>query len=335
MTDNESPNVEGAKVAGFLPYRGWWPFIAGALSGIVLRLIYSGNPGTAYAAMAASFIFFAPVVVGAVTIFVAERSRQRSWWYYAWAGAAANLLFVAGTMLVLIEGIICAVIILPLFAALGAIGGLLMGAICRAVPWRSHVLFGFTAVPLVLAAVGPVEAPIPSISIIEKSRTVDAAPEVIWKQLESARDIREPEVGRAWMYRIGVPLPLEGVTSTNGDKHVRQVRMGHGIHFEQVASEWVPNKRVRWTYKFSDDSFPPGSLDDHVRIGGEYFDLIETVYSISPAGDGMSRLSIEMKYRVSTQFNWYAKPIAKVLIENFCDVILDFYARRAERDIAA
>ena len=81
---------------------------------------------------------------------------------------------------------------------------------------------------------------------------------------------------------------------------------------------------------FSDDSFPAGALDDHVRIGGHYFDLGETQYSLSNS-DGQIRLRIRMKYRVSTRFNWYAGPIADLLVGNFADVVLRFYARRAEQ----
>ena len=56
--------------------------------------------------------------------------------------------------------------------------------------------------------------------------------------------------------------------------------MGKGIHFDQVATEWRENERVSWRYRFAADSFPAGALDDHVRIGGHYFDLGETQYSL-------------------------------------------------------
>jgi hypothetical protein len=36
-----------------------------------------------------------------------------------------------------------------------------------------------------------------------------------------------------------------------------------------------------------------------------------------------------MSYRVSTQFNWYADGVARLLIGNFEEVILKFYQRRA------
>lgn len=105
--------------------------------------------------------------------------------------------------------------------------------------------------------------------------------------------------------------------------------MGKGIHFEQVAVEWRPGERVRWLYRFSDDSVPPNALDEHVEIGGMYFDILDTEYALQRAQGGTT-LSVRMSYRVSTQFNWYARPLADYLIGNFEDVILKFYARRAE-----
>jgi hypothetical protein len=104
--------------------------------------------------------------------------------------------------------------------------------------------------------------------------------------------------------------------------------MGKGIQFDQVATLWEPNHRVLWTYRFAADSFPPHALDDHVRIGGEYFDLLDTEYLLTPVGN-QTELRIRMSYRVSTRFNWYAQPIAEILIGNFEEVILGFYANRA------
>jgi hypothetical protein len=37
-----------------------------------------------------------------------------------------------------------------------------------------------------------------------------------------------------------------------------------------------------------------------------------------------------MSYRVSTRFNWYAGRVAELLVGNFEETALRFYARRAE-----
>jgi hypothetical protein len=172
--------------------------------------------------------------------------------------------------------------------------------------------------------------PLPNVERVQqRSVFVDAPPANVWRQLIDARDIRPEEVDGAWMYRIGVPLPASGAADRQAGEHLRHIVMGKGIHFDQVATEWRENESVTWNYRFMPDSFPPHALDDHVRVGGHYFGVGATTYSLRPQ-DGGTLLEIHMKYRVSTRFNWYAGPVADLLIGNFEENILRFYARRAE-----
>ena len=106
--------------------------------------------------------------------------------------------------------------------------------------------------------------------------------------------------------------------------------MGKGIQFDQSATDWECYHHVRWRYHFTSTSFPPRALDDHVRIGGEYFDLLGTDYSLLAVGERMTILRVSMSYRVSTRYNWYAGPVAKLFVSNFEETALRFYARRAE-----
>jgi len=131
------------------------------------------------------------------------------------------------------------------------------------------------------------------------------------------------------MYRIGVPLPLSATSEERNGELVRHVRMGKAGHCDRVATDWQAGRRVLWTYRFTKDSFPPHALDDHVRIGGRYFDVIDTEYTIDEIPGGSS-LRVVMHYRVSTNFNWYVRPIAAFLVTNFERTALAFYARRAE-----
>jgi len=314
-----------------IPYAFWWPLLCGAVAGLLIRLVFSGGSGQPYAPMLAAFVYLAPFVVGMVTVYVAERSHRRSWGYYAWASALANALFVVGSLVILIEGIICAILIVPLFAAFGALGGLLMGMICRFTNWPRSTLGCFAALPLLLGALGGDPGTrVHALESVKQQVLVRAAPAEVWRHLMDADGIAPAEVETAWMYRIGVPMPLAGVTEETPEGLVRDVRMGKGIHFSQVSTDWEPGRRVQWQYRFGPDSVPPGALDDHVRIGGHYFDLVGTTYTLIPQG-GATVLEIDMQYRVSTDFDWYAKPLARWLIGDFSEVILDFYRQRSER----
>ncbi len=317
-----------------LPYSRWWPLVAGVASGIALRLVFMGDPGQVLNAMSGAFIYLAPVLVGAVTVYVAERRERHSWGYYFLASFAANLLFILGTLLIMVEGLICAILIFPLFATLGGLGGMLMGAVCRITRWPKQTLYSFSVLPLLLGLLEP-QVPLPDrIGRVERSVLVQASPEQVWAQVWNVRDIRPRELDSAWMYRIGVPLPRSGLTRTRADGAlVRGITMGKGIRFDQVVAELEPGRHVRWTYDFGPDAFPPRALDDHVRIGGQYFDLRGTSYSLAPEGDA-TRLTVRMEYRVSTRFNWYAQPLAQWLMGDFGDRVLHLYRARSEATVA-
>jgi hypothetical protein len=325
----ENPDTSIKQSPPSFPGSTWWPFAVGLITGIAIRLVFSNDPGKAYSTMMTSFIFCAPTLVGMATIYAAERIERRSWKYYLWASALSSSLFVLGTLIIMIEGFICAILIFPLFVLLGMIGGLLMGFICRKTNWPKRGLYSFALLPLLLGSVEQ-NLPLPQkIQTLEQHIYIAAPPKKVWEEIWNVRDIKAEEVDQGWMYRIGVPLPKAGVTVSTSEGMVRKITMGKNIHFDQVVTDWRINEYVRWRYHFAADSFPPGALDDHVKIGGAYFDLQTTSYRLTQRGAG-TELEIQMQYRISTQFNWYTNPIAELLIGNFEEVILNFYKRRSE-----
>jgi hypothetical protein len=189
---------------------------------------------------------------------------------------------------------------------------------------------GLGILPFLLAPLEHGE-PLPArVRSIERTLAVSAPPEKIWQQIMHAQDIRPEELERAWIFRIGVPLPLAGTKQDSA----RRVTMGKRVYFDEVIADSTENRYVRWTYRFYKDSFPPGALDDHVVIGGQYFDVVDTAYTLVPSGD-QTKVSVQVRYRVSTRFNWYAEPVADLLLGNMAEVNLDFYRRRSESAASA
>ena len=310
-------------------FSSWYPFGAGVLVGLLLRFVFFGAPGTGTSAMAGAFIFYGPLAIGAITVYVAERTERRSWGYYFWAPVVATTACVLGSLLILIEGLVCAVLIVPMFALAGAVGGLLMGTICRVTHWPRHAAYAFVALPLVMAMVLPPNTD-QRIESVERSLRIEASAQQVWDQLMDARDIASEEVGRAWIARIGVPQPVSGITVRTPQGWLRKSTWAKGVKFDELIHEFEPARHVRWTYRFAPDSFPVGALDDHVRIGGSYFDLVETSYTLTPETGG-TRLHIRTVYRLSTDFDAYANWLAQRLLGNFSEVILDMYKARSER----
>lgn len=307
------------------------PFIAGVVTGLVLRLVFRGEPNAAFDAMTGSFVYLAPLIVGAVTVYVAERIERRTWGYYLSAGFIANLVFALGTMVALIEGLICVIVIAPLFGVIGMFGGLLMGALCRLLFEPQRPLYCLVALPLALGALEPPPSA-ERIGTVERSVLISAAPERVWQAIQNADAIEPHEVDSAWMYRIGVPLPVAGITRREGGEIVRTITMGKSVHFDQVVTEWQEHRLMRVKYRYQPDSFPPYALDQHVVLGGHYFDMTGTAYVLEPQGMD-TRLTIQMQYRVRTRFNWYADLVARILFNDFEKVILEFYRRRSETQL--
>jgi hypothetical protein len=245
--------------------RWWWPLLAGVLFGLVLRMLYSGKPGDMFETMSGSFALLAPIAVSAVTVYVAELRARRTWAYYFWMGALANVLFVTGTFLIHIEGLICVILAAPLFSIIGGVAGLIVGAVFRWTRWMRRATYCFALLPVVL---GTYEhyLPLPqNIHTVERTITVAAPRADVWDQLMTAPAIQPAEIDNGLMYRIGVPLPESALAGeTDEGSLVRRIRMGKGIQFDQIATEWEVCRRVRWRYHFTPDSFPPRALDDHV-----------------------------------------------------------------------
>lgn len=303
------------------------PFAAGLVAGLLMRFVFSGAEDDPLSVMSGAFVFGAPLLVGAVTVFVAERIAPRGWGYYAGSGAGAAILFVLGTMLIMIEGLICAVLISPLFALLGSAGGLIMGAAFRLGRHMTETLHSFVLLPLLLMAF-EFNTELPThIYEIERSTLIDASRDVVWQQIQSVPAINEREVDGAWVFRIGVPKP-QSATPTPKSSRTRRISMGKRVYFDQVIEESRENEYVRWKYRFYDDSFPAGSMDDHVRIGGSYFDLVDTSYALLQE-QSQTRLVVRFRYRLSTRFNWYAAPILDRLLRNAADTYLALYRDRA------
>jgi hypothetical protein len=314
----------------WLPFNVWWPLLAGALVGVALRLAFFTGPGESFTAMSAGLLLGSPLVVGAVTVFVAERTDHRSWTYYMTASALANALYVVGTLVVFIEGIVCAIVVLPLFMGLGALGGVAMGAACRLTNWPKKTLSCFVLLPFVVGLVEDPENQPTRVVTLERNVTVAATPQAVWGAIMDAPDIGAEDVPNTWLYRMGLPTPAAGVTDETPEGPVRRVRMRQGIYFDEVIDDLREPTYVRWRYRFHEDSFPHGALDEHVAVGGHYFDFVDTAYELRERGAG-TVVTMRLKYRLTTPFNWYAAPVAAWLFDDLMGSNLEYYRRRAEQ----
>ena len=317
--------------------RGWVAVLVGALYGLLMRVVFGkvqvwapwlGLSRDDGYVMSLGFVHLTPMVVGAITIYGMRASRP-TWTQAAFAPWAATALMMIGAMVTLLEGAICVVLMTPLFLAMASIGGVVMNLVLRHTRLGTLQLGVLAVLPLLVAAFdGPLTAE--RWQRIDRSVIVEAPPERLWAEIVAARDIRRDEFPRTWIHLIGVPRPVEGIQRMTPQGEVRVSRWERGVHFLGHVTERVEGRRLAWRYEFSPDSFPPGTMDEHVVIGGRYFDLGETRFTLTPLPAGRTRLDIESHFRVTSSFNGYAVAVAEFLGRDFVDGLLALYKRRAE-----
>jgi uncharacterized protein YndB with AHSA1/START domain len=232
---------------------------------------------------------------------------------------------------VLREGVICILMATPLFVVLAVVGALVGALVSAFGKSQGPKLLSVALVaPLLAAQIEGRVASDTARQTVAQSIHISAPPETVWRQINFPLDIRPEELAGGIAYRIGVPYPIEARTVEGRVGGKRALLWQRGVSFEEEITAWEPNRHIAWTYKFGPDSFPPGSLDDHIVIGGRYFDLETTSYTLQPEQGG-TRLSILVRTRVTTNFNWYAGFWADALVSDTAAAILRFYKLRSER----
>ncbi len=305
--------------------------------------VFAVENGTNSALMLWSFLAGVPLAIGGLCTYAATQAKRALQGGQAdtsilgasfiAALAAAFFAFAGGALLR--EGAICIVMALPLFIFMALLGVLIIvlssafGAKANKKVLGLMLLFPFAAAPFEQRA-----TPGDAFQQVNRSVLIAASPTEIWQHINFPLDIKPNELKSGFAYKIGVPYPIEARTIEPRVGGTRQLQWERGVKFEEIITAWDENRHVAWKYKFDKNSFPEGSLDDHIVIGGRYFDLEDTSYTLTPEAGG-TRLSIAVKSRVTTTFNWYAGAWAAFLIDDTAQAILLFYKNRAERTSAS
>ena len=303
----------------------------GAIYGIAMRLLF-GHAFYLFGANVVSmaFMFGAPFAIGGIVIYGLRHTRP-SIGKMIFAPWLAILLALIGSALTLLEGSVCIVLASPLFFGVSSIGGLIMGLVLRWSNKGTTTLRTILLLPVILTMTEPAAPRHPQWLEERVSIEVAASPHRIWGEILNAQDIRGEEMPVNFMHWIGVPRPVEGVNIVTPEGEVRYSKWEHGINFSALVTERILDRKITWRYRFTPDSFPDGSLDEHVKIGGQYFDLYDTTFNLVPASPTLTRLEIVSHYRVTTSLNFYGVPIARLIAHDFMSTILGLYKLRSER----
>ena len=313
------------------------PVLAGAAYGLFLRASFGGDSWikaiqfVALSAMTIGFLFGVPYVIGALTVILSDRRRAESRTYSILMPCASVLLALAAMSVLAYEGLICLVIASPLFLLMAVGGGLSARAFWLKSSGRTPriSLAGLMLLPYALAT-GESYLPSPDdqIRTVHNEIVIEASPEAVWREIKSVPVIKREELPTRFSHLIGFPRPLEATLSDERLGGERIATFEKGLAFSEIVNVWKPQEALGFAIRV--EPIPADALDEHVAIGGPFFDVLDGLYEIQPISESKVKLLLTSRHRLSTRFNFYSGFWSELVMHDVQSAIMQVLKARAE-----
>jgi hypothetical protein len=270
---------------------------SGVLAGCFFRLLLAHKiPDLASTDLiiSVSFLVVVPFAMGYLGVHQYLRNTKREnprWFHWLFLPWASVLLMLIGAFVFGLEGIICILMASPIMLVFSMLGGIAARLVWGRFKRRAPGTLSALALPLLLLVV---ESQFPSpyqIRSVQTEILIHAPP--------------PHELPISWVTRIGFPKPIAATLSHEGTGGVRQATFTGGLIFTETVNLWDPEQDLRFSIHANTESIPKSTLDEHVTIGGAYFDVLDGEYRLEPRPDGVL-LHLTSHERLSTHVNPYA-----------------------------
>jgi hypothetical protein len=320
-----------------------------AVYGLLMRLFFGFADGF-FEVMSIAFIFIVPLGIGALTVRFSEQKRIESRLYSFFAPWLSSLVLLVITIVVAIEGTICWVMAFPIFAIVAGVGGLMMRSFLLRQKRQleqdmdEKVLDGgkdfrnngnlqisvLLMLPLFVALVERTIEFRPQEFSAYNFIDIQAVDTTIWANVTRVRDISAAEDRSGVNHWLGMPRPIRAELDTLAVGGYRKAIFERGLVFHETVTEYEPLRQMAFSIKADPDEIPPTAMDEHVVVGGKYFDVLDGRYSLEALENGEYRLHLSSRFVVSTSFNFYAGWWARWIMSDIQENILQVIKRRSE-----
>jgi hypothetical protein len=144
------------------------------------------------------------------------------------------------------------------------------------------------------------------------------------------KKIEDKENHNSLFQFMGFPRPIEAELDTIAVGGIRKAIFDRGLFFTETVTHVVPNKVLAFNIEADPNSIPPKALDEHVMVGGKYFDVLDGKYELEKVGDNEIKLHLTSQFRLSTSFNFYSGLWSKVIMRDIQKNILEIVKTRSE-----
>ena len=318
----ETPPASAARLRTWLV-----PVALGLTYGVVARLAFGLDAtGEWFGIMTLAFIFVVPLALGALTVLWHE--TEPAWPRALFVPWLPTLLAIAASLVLAWEGLICAVVWIPAALIASTVGGLIGKLVFRSGRSPRTMALALAALPVVFAPMETQFAEPVHLRTVHDAIEIEASPAAVWRQIREVAPIGADELDGSLAYRIGFPRPIDARLVGEGVGSVRHATFEGGVTFVERVTEWEENAALGFTIDAS--AVPSTTFDQHVAVGGRYFDVLTGRYVIEAVGPGRVVLHLTSEQRLSTRFNGYTQLWTDRFMSDVQSTILRVIRDRAE-----
>jgi hypothetical protein len=277
-----------------------------------------------------TFLLLLPAAICAFVGYVADPWSEKELRSYLMVPVWVLLAVVAVSILALQEGVICIIMLAPIWFASGAAGVIVTYALRRRLRDGRTYCMALLAAPLLMMQVEPLLALPEAERTVSRSIIIDASPEDIWPLLRGIPDVR-PDEGQ-WNISqdvVGVPRPRGAWLDSEGLGAQRWASWEREISFREVITDWHVNRSIGWRFVF-DHAEGWQFTDRHLMPESPYFRVVSGGYSLRPLANGRTQVTLGTRYWMRTPVNPYSALWGEVFLGDIENNLLAIVKQRAE-----
>jgi hypothetical protein len=304
--------------------------LTGLAAGVAYAFLTMLLVSASHRNVSVGFIFVLPLVMGAIPVLFSTREQLQAYKSYLLLPWGIVFTFFYLSFVRGFEGMICLVIIVAPFLLLGTLGAFVFRLLKLRSEGPATKLYASLLLPFLTLLL---ESQLPVRDYYYTVRTttdIAAAPARVWHNVRDVPTIRRAELAPHFVHLIGIPRPLDGRLDRDGVGGIRHITWEKDIRFEEKITAWEPGKGFSYDIHVDPNSIPPTTLDEHVMIGGRYFDVVSGRYALAAAGPAHTRVTLSCTYRISTNLNAYSRLWADFILDDFNQMILEVIKKRSE-----
>ncbi len=287
-----------------------------------------------YQVMTVTFVFFLPFIAGALTVFLSSKSKAASIPYRIFTPWITIFIFFLLTVALAMEGWVCWMMMLPFFLFIASLGGLYSGYIKTKIS-RLNEKLNISLLILLPFLLSPVEQMIKFIPGTYEAYTeivINSSAEKIWSNVTRVGEIKQEQDKGKLTEFMGFPRPIKAELNFEGVGATREAIFSKGLVFHETVLSYEDKKKMVFTIKANPYDIPSTTMDEHIVIGGDFFDVLDGTYELEKLEGNKYRLHLYSHFILSTNFNFYASWWAKLIMKDIQNNILQVIKKRAENE---